>query len=392
MSALRSLIILILTLLSTHCVSISNNTNKIDEKKLDVPNKTTSQELKSNKSADNEAHWKKYFRSTPNEKEIKVLKKNIADNENKSISGLLKNARTYLALGNLNMASSVYLNIIKKENNNKSAMLEIAMIYLRKKQPYKAFEWLENLKPIIDDEKDSISSSFIYQYRYTLAMAYMEINNKTTARDILSDLVASDTSFIPGYTALASSYIEDEKLEIGKFIVQRALNSSKDDPAIYNLLGVISEKEGNFEKASKWYSKSLEISSNFVPALVNKSILEIKGYNYKIAEELLKKSLTLQSSNLEAHVGLAIIYIRQEKFDEAEVLLEKALTLDPQFAATRFNLGILKLHAFKQPYKALRLFYETIQSESGKTSSVLKSLARSYIEDIKNLNNINKFE
>ena len=241
------------------------------------------------------------------------------------------------------------------------------------------------------DKAEKVSQSFYFQYQYTLALAYQKRNYKSKSHAILIDLISRDQKFIPGYTALASSYIMDNKLEIAKSIIKRAMDTGKEEASIYSLLGVISEKKGQFEESEHWYEKALELSKDFVPALVNKSILEIRNYNLDTAELHLKRALTLEPANVEAHVVMSILYIKQKRFKDAKALLDKALVLDPHYSQTRYNLGLLSLYAFKKPIEALRLFHEAIQSESNKEYSPISDLAKSFVQDIKNINDTNKY-
>ncbi|NRA44754.1 MAG: tetratricopeptide repeat protein [Oligoflexales bacterium] len=330
--------------------------------------------------------WQDFFKPPPNAKERNILEQSIVPTDDKQEpSNLLTEARSLLALGQLEKAEQTYHNLLRLESENLQGLLELAMIYIRKKKPDDAFNLLEEIKQNLGDLEE-IQSSFLFQYRYTLALAYELVGDSHKSHEILSDLIALDKTFTPGYAALASSYIKKNKLEVAEFIIHRGLDRGKEDPSLYNLLGVVTEKMGDLEKSSTWYDKSLSISPTFVPALVNKGILSLRRYDYESAENSLKKALTLQGNHIEAHTALALVYMRTGKSSDAKILLEKVLELDPQNPDSRYNLALLTLHSLDHPYQAMRLFYEVLQS-SNKSSSDLKELAQSYIEDIKHTNN-----
>ena len=330
--------------------------------------------------------WRDFFKPPPNKKERNLLEKSIIPANGKDDpSKLLDEARSLLALGQFDKSEHAYHNLLRIDSDNLQGQLELTMIYLRKKQTEHAFNLLEEIKQNLG-ELESIPSSFLFQYRYTLAIAYEMVGDTHKSHEILSDLIALDKTFTPGYAALASSYLKKGKLEVAEFIIHRGLDRGKEDPALINLLGVVTEKMGDLEKAAAWYEKALSLSPNFVPALVNKGILSLRRYNYENAENALKQALSLQSAHIEAHTALALVYMRTGKSKDAKILLEKVLELDPQNPDSRYNLALLTLHSLDHPYQAMRLFYEVLQS-SGKSSSHLKELAQSYIDDIKHTNN-----
>lgn len=330
--------------------------------------------------------WRDFFKPPPNVKERNILEKSILPSSSKSTPGqLLTDARSLLALGHLDKAEQAYHNLLRLAPEELQGMLELAMLYVRKQQTDNAFNLLEQIKENLS-EAESVPNSFLFQYRYTLALAYELVDDTAKSHEILSDLIALDKTFTPGYAALASSYLKKNKLEVAEFIIHRGLDRGKEDPSLYNLLGVITERMGDLEKSQVWYDKSLSISPTFVPALVNKGILSIRKYDYENAENVLKKSLSLQRNHIEAHTALALVYMRTGKPKAAKILLEKVLEIDPQNSNSRYNLALLTLHSLDHPYQAMRLFYEVLQS-STENNSDLKELARSYIEDIKHTNN-----
>ena len=363
-----------------------------EEEQTGVKNNVSKSTAVQNDQANNQSDaWQKFFKPVPTLPQRvtlnEALKKiNVVDDPQL----ILKKARSLRALGRLDLALTSYNSLLRIEKEHKAAMLEVAIIYLRKNQLDKAFSWLESLSMVMD-KAEKVSQSFYFQYQYTLALAYQKRNYKSKSHAILIDLISRDQKFIPGYTALASSYIMDNKLEIAKYIIKRAMDTGKEEASIYSLLGVISEKKGQFEESEHWYEKALELSKDFVPALVNKSILEIRNYNLDTAELHLKRALTLEPANVEAHVVMSILYIKQKRFKDAKALLDKALVLDPHYSQTRYNLGLLSLYAFKKPIEALRLFHEAIQSESNKEYSPISDLAKSFVQDIKNINDTNKY-
>ncbi|MFK7825392.1 MAG: tetratricopeptide repeat protein [Oligoflexales bacterium] len=366
--------------------SAEKENNELDVEMGPVPEQNGTTNPLAQKNKNRSMSWRDFFKPPPNQKQRGILQqKFISSGDNQNPEDLLKKARSFLALGHLDKAEHTYHNLLRIDSDNLQGLLELAMIYIRKTDTDHAFNLLEEIKQNLT-KMETIPNSFLFQYRYTLALAYELIDDTRKSHEILSDLIALDKTFTPGYAALASSYLNKDKLEVAEFIVLRGLDRGKEDPSLYNLLGVITEKIGNLEKSETWYAKALSISPTFVPALVNKGILSLRKYDYESAEISLKKALSLQGNHIEAHTALGLVYMRTGKYNDAKILLEKVLEIDPQNSNSRYNLALLTLHSFDHPYQAMRLFYEVLQS-SIESSSDLKELARSYIEDIKHANN-----
>ena len=384
------LIFLVLTSLAIFSCSPFGSSEK-DNSELDVEMEPVEKKKKNTTSTNNQnkstsMDWRDFFKPPPNKRERGILEQNfVSTTDSLNPSELLTKARSLLALGQLDKAEHTYHSLLRMESDNLQGLLELAMILIRKKQTSNAFNLLEEIKQNLTN-METIPNSFLFQYRYTLALAYELVGDSHKSHEILSDLIALDKTFTPGYAALASSYLTKGKLEVAEFIVLRGLDRGKEDPSLYNLLGVITEKFGDLEKSESWYAKALSISPTFVPALVNKGILSLRKYDYESAEHALKQALELQGNNVEGHTALALVYMRTGKYEDAKILLDKVLEIDPQNPNSRYNLALLTLHSLDHPYQAMRLFYEVLQS-SKQNSNDLKELARSYIEDIKHANN-----
>lgn len=389
---------MLLSLQNYSCFSGGNDDADLESLDLDQATATVEPEKKElsereaseqgvKEAGDAKKHdWKSLFKPAPTVKERQILTRALrVQSDPEDSEGLLAQARKELALGQLEKAAKSYRQVVRLQTENIQAYLELAMIFVRKGELSEAFNWLEEIKQKIND-REVIATSFIFHYRYTLALAYIKAHNRQKGHSILSDLIAIDKDFLPGYAALASSYLSEGKLEVAEFIVKRGLDRGKDDSSLFNLLGVISERSGLLEKASSWYDKSIVLAPTFTPALINKGILALKQFDYDEAEKILKQALSYNPSSIEAHTALGIVYIKIGSYSLAKTILEKSVDLAPQNPAPRYNLGLLNLHALNMPFEAMRLFHEVIQSSTEKNKN-LKELAKSYIDDIKYTNN-----
>ncbi|MEZ4741343.1 MAG: tetratricopeptide repeat protein [Bdellovibrionota bacterium] len=325
--------------------------------------------------------WQNFFKASPSIEQRKLIEKKLINDEKKdSIDILLKKARNEMAIGRYSQAEASYREILHKNSENLESILELASLYLRKKNLDRVFEFLSQLKEslVVMEQPDS---AFVFRFRYTLALAYIARGDRAKGHKILSDLIALDKSFTPGYAALASSYANEGKYNMARFIAMRGLDRGNEHPALYNILGVVSEYLDTLESAEKWYNKAHDLSPTFAPVLVNRANLNIKRFDYKAAEEDLIKALRYDEINLDGLISLAIIKKKDGQYDASRSLLNKAIEFEPENAKARFNLAVLMADSLNNESEAVRLFQEVVQIEN--SSGNLSDIAAQYLDDIK---------
>ncbi len=327
--------------------------------------------------------WQQMFKMAPNSSDRAQIQKSIQSLENAAtVPELLKRARNEVALGRFAKGEATYREILRKERTNLEAMTELAAVYHRTKNS-------ENCLKVLSDIKEYIATLenpdrlVIFRYRYILALAQIQRGDRAAGHEILSDLIGQEKAFVPGYAALASSYLAIGKDQMAKFIVERGLDRGKEDPTLYNILGVIFERQGKTTQARENYNKALALSDGFAPALVNRANLNVKQSEYRLAETDLKKALDYDPLNIEAMISLAAVQRQTGRIDLAKNLLSRVLEVSPESAEARFNLALLMRDNLKNNTEAIRLFNEVQQTE--KASSELKSMAKIATDDLKNL-------
>ncbi|MHA1720904.1 MAG: tetratricopeptide repeat protein [Promethearchaeota archaeon] len=111
----------------------------------------------------------------------------------------------------------------------------------------------------------------------------------------------------------------------------KGLNLKPDSPLVNNNLAVLYRKKKEYESAIKYSNKSLSLNPNFIPALINLSLV----YNGDKAIEFCKKILAIDSKNATAWLLLGDSYfnmIRHDKLTKELYLsiesFQKCLELD----------------------------------------------------------------
>lgn len=325
--------------------------------------------------------WQQFFKPIPNIDQRGELAKKVEKWENtKSPEELVHRGQNETALGRLTAAEVSFREALRRAPDNQDAALELANIYLRRRDTTKTFEMLSQVRQSIALNPET-PSSFLMRYRYTLALSYIARGDRDQGHKILSDLIGLAKDFSPGYVALASSYLGMGKDAVAEFIIKRGLDRGADDAGLYNLLGIIAEKRQDFLGARNYYNRALELSSTYAPALVNRASLSIKEMELGPAEEDLVRALLYAPTSVEAEVALGIVQRRTGRYEAAQVSLKRAIELDPDSAVARFNLAVLMASDLKKPSVAMRLFNEVLQ-----TSSVppdLREHAKTYLSDLR---------
>ena len=329
--------------------------------------------------------WKQFFRSPPNEVQRSLLAQNlITIDDNADSVTLLKRGRNQVSLGQLAAAEASFRLALRKDPDSAQAMLESAQYYLRTQAFQKAFDFLVMVKQQIDSNP-ALKPIVVFRYKYILALTYVSTGEVSKGHKILSDLIATDKSFTPGYAALASSYMSNGKRKIAEFIIQRGLDRGKDDPALLNLLGVLKQRAGNRIDARRNFDKALKISPTYSPAIVNRANLMLANREFDTAEIELQRAITFTPGNSSAYVSLGICLKNMGRFADAKESFTKAIDLQPDNASARFNLGVLMANELEKPTVALRLFNEVLQTQDNKPE--VKQMARLYIDNLRQSNN-----
>jgi tetratricopeptide (TPR) repeat protein len=324
--------------------------------------------------------WQNFFKAPPGPRERSELEKKLSiEDTNLDANGLLQLARNQIALGKFMQAEASLKAALRKADDQSEVLLEMASLYLRLNRHEQVADLLQQIKRLTNKNLPK-NQEFNFRYQYVLALSYIETGERGKGHKILSDLIGTDRSFVPGYIALASSYLADGKLAVAEFTVKRGLDRGKDDPGLFNLMGVIHERNGQNEQALDWYNKALNLSVDFTPALVNRAKLAIKRKDLQGAQNDLTKALLQQPENVPALVSMGIVQRQLGDFESAQASFAKAIATEPHNGVARFNMGVLMAGAMNNPKEAIRLLHEVVQI-AGKNER-LKTIAKNYINEI----------
>ncbi len=387
MRALKSLILAAAMLALAACASTGGDSEPGKSDDLDVAQPAPDAPIAQGTTkegkvpADAVMNWQSFFKAPPTSQERSLLERRVtAWTDVGTVKELLQKGRAELALGRIGAAEVSFRKATRLEPKNLEAALELAALFLKKKDVKNAFEFLVQVKEGLGIDRRA-TQSFIFRYRYTLALAYIERGDREKGHKVLSDLLTVQRDFAPAYVALATSYITINRDAVAEFVVRRGLDRIKEDPRLLSLMGLVLARRRTLDEARLWYDKALKVSPTYTPALVNRAALAMQNLEYGAAEADLIQALTHEPHNVDALVALGIAQKKQGNISGAKASLTKAVDVSPENAYARFNLAVLLADDLKKPDEALRLFREVLQTEG--QGGELKDLARSYVNDLK---------
>jgi Tfp pilus assembly protein PilF len=196
-------------------------------------------------------------------------------------------------------------------------------------------------------------------------------------------MIARHSDFTPAYVALADSYLRDGKDSVAEFVVKRAMDRGKDDPALENLLGAVAFGRKDYKAAATHFSRAIEMAPTYVQALVNRANLAIRENDLSAAEEDLNRAVAIDPANADAMVARGVVMRRTGRTELARASFERVLESDPVNPLARFNLAVLNALDLNRTDVALRLFEEV--ATMNHVSPALRSSAESYISDLKSV-------
>ncbi len=325
--------------------------------------------------------WQAFFKPPPSLEERKQLATNLdAWKESGSVEELLTRARHESALAQLTVAEGHLQEALRQAPEHPHALLDLAQVMLRQRRLEQALVVLANAREEIIDKKEQ-DSALVIRFRYLLARGLLLGDRTQEGRDVLVSLLAQYPKFAPGYALLSLTYISDDQYEAAEFIAQRGLDLAGDNAALANILGVVAQKAGSLDQAVQWYNRSLSISKDYAPALINRANIAILRAELDAARTDLEKAAAVDPRNHDALIALGVVQRSTGQLDEAENSLTRALQLEPESPLARFHLAVILLERQKNEDQSLQLFHEVLQLESA--SDEMKRVARSYLRGMR---------
>jgi tetratricopeptide (TPR) repeat protein len=153
-------------------------------------------------------------------------------------------------------------------------------------------------------------------------------------------------------------------------------NVLKYDWSLYHFMGHAYDKNEEYEKSIKAYTKAIQINPNKDEAYYNMGLIYVKRREYNKAIELFQKTVKINPKYEDAYFNMGVIYEERKKYDKAIELYQKTVELNPR-NINMYNI-IGDLYYDKKEYKKAINAYRKIIQINPKKDDAYYYMACSY--------------
>jgi len=275
-----------------------------------------------------------------------------------------------LKKGDLNGARKAFDEALKLKPDHRDALVNLGVVLKRGNDYAGAIKhYRQALKKVPRDPL--IMNNLIVSYRLNKQYAEAE---KTGHR-----LLARAPSNVEAYKNMTLIYYDQGKYEMAELLCinagkmlekQREKDKTiKDDPGIYNNLGMIYMKMGKVREALDQFGKALKVDPNSINALINTGAIAHSYRDYGRAIASYDKVLKLQPQNPIALKGLAYAYFglggtNRKLADKAVEYFQKVSKADPKDLKILFMLGEC-YYTYKSDWQSAIKYYRVYKVKMG---------------------------
>jgi Flp pilus assembly protein TadD len=172
---------------------------------------------------------------------------------------------------------------------------------------------------------------------------------------------------------LIKANLYQNKWDQAQLLAENLLKSEKNDPSVYNLLGVVFSLKGDFTRARSHWHKGLTLNPNHVSLNLNMAALYLQTKHYEQAQRHLQNSLKYNDKAWDAMTGNAIVMASKGQNEESKSQLESVLSDHPKSSLALYHLAVLHREKFQnqenrsEQYKKsldyLNRYFETVQNK-----------------------------
>jgi tetratricopeptide (TPR) repeat protein len=173
----------------------------------------------------------------------------------------------------------------------------------------------------------------------SLGFALFQQGKSQEAVDALEKAVAADPKHWKAHNNLALAAIDVGELELAEAHFRESLALSP-QPAIYNDLGFVLERQGLADEAVGFYRKALELDPGSAAAHYNLAASLARSGALSEAERHFRAALAERPS-AQSYVGLGLVLRQQGRADDAIASLRAAIEADPEQPAAYDALGTI---------------------------------------------------
>jgi len=281
----------------------------------------------------------------------------------------LKKAKEYSENNELNKAEKVLNNVIKHDQNNIEALMNLGRICFIQNNYLKAEYYLEKVYKIA---QTPILLNNLLNIK-------LKLNKKEHALEIINKLILIYPADIQLSIARAQLLRDLGRSDEAIKILEKLSEENKNNINILISLGFTLNKIQEYKKAISVYQKALKIDSNNFAAIYNCGITYLNEKNdIKKAIEYLEKGLQIEKENVNLNLTLVAAYEQLREFNKAQKIIKNLKIKYPKSSKVYFQSASVLIHmeklddALVDVNQAIELDNENYEAKYTKASILLK--------------------
>jgi len=208
---------------------------------------------------------------------------------------------------------------------------------------------------------------------YDRAVALYNQKNYTAAAKILERLSAKKKNQPDVWNFLGVVYRRVGKLQKAVVCIEKATRLSPDNPFFQNNLGNALKDNGRYQEALERFKMAVKIKPDYVEAYANMAIALTKLENYEQSAGYAQKAIDLNPGYAPAYLEMGCALLNMNRTDSAKAHFFKAVEIQPVYPNVYSNLGTCYVRE-GEPAMAKKYFTIALEQKSG-YASVLYQLA-----------------
>ena len=178
-----------------------------------------------------------------------------------------------------------------------------------------------------------------------------------------AEILSKDPNHLLALNTLGIFYFESKKYGISKILFERALRTSKQEPALYNNLGIVFLAEGDLPLAMDYFKKSIAAKSDYKIGATNLSSIYLEYGDFKRAIAPLEDGYKAtrsdlrrgDSSAIEIANNYAVALMGIGENDKAKGIYENIYEANVRNPIPYLNYAILLVEVQKKKKDAFRV-------------------------------------
>jgi Tfp pilus assembly protein PilF len=167
------------------------------------------------------------------------------------------------------------------------------------------------------------------------------------AVEVLRETVRVGGTSAKIYTELGQIYIAQKRLELAQLVLVKALEIDAKDPAVYNTLALLAQKQGKAQEAFERFDQAVSLDATYIDARFNKASVLLDAGDYARAKAELSAIVERRADDYAAQVSLGVAHRGLKELPEAKRVWERVIKEAPRRSTPRadalWNLAILKI-------------------------------------------------